>query len=94
MAVRAIVSHNRMCVVVKIMVLFFGTLNIRCRIILGIQKGTIILKTTHVGLALAARLKLARPLRGLFAMQVPLSLFVTENSHAGDRRPASPARCS
>ena len=27
---------------------FLGTLNIRCRIILGIQKGTIILTTTYV----------------------------------------------
>ena len=27
---------------------FLGTLNIRCRIILGIQKGTIILTTTHI----------------------------------------------
>ena len=28
---------------------FLGTLNIRCRIIIGIQKGTIILTTTHIG---------------------------------------------
>ena len=28
---------------------FLGTLNIRCRIIIGIQKGTIILTTTHMG---------------------------------------------
>ena len=27
---------------------FLGTLNSRCRIILGTQKGTIILKTTHM----------------------------------------------
>ena len=27
---------------------FLGTLNIRCRIIIGIQKGTIILTTAHV----------------------------------------------
>ena len=27
---------------------FLGTLNIRCRIIIGTQKGTIILTTTHV----------------------------------------------
>ena len=33
-------------VVVKIMVL--GTLNNRCRIILGTRKGTIILTTTHI----------------------------------------------
>ena len=35
--------------VVKIMVPFLGTLNIRGRIIIGIQKGTIILTTTHIG---------------------------------------------
>ena len=29
---------------------FLGTLNIRCRIIIGTQKGTIILTTTHVDL--------------------------------------------
>ena len=29
---------------------FLGTLNIRCRIITGIQKGTIILTTTHIGI--------------------------------------------
>ena len=28
---------------------FLGTLNTRCRIIIGTQKGTIILTTTHVG---------------------------------------------
>ena len=28
---------------------FLGTLNIRCRIIIGIQKRTIILTTTHIG---------------------------------------------
>ena len=28
---------------------FLGTLNIRCRIIIGIQKGAIILRTTHMG---------------------------------------------
>ena len=33
---------------VKIMVPFLGTLNIRCRIIIGIQTGTIILTTTHM----------------------------------------------
>ena len=30
------------------MVPFLGTPNIRCRIIIGIQKGTIILTTTHI----------------------------------------------
>ena len=28
---------------------FLGTLNLRCRIIIGTQKGTIILTTTHIG---------------------------------------------
>ena len=37
-----------MWVVVKIMIPWLGTLNIRCRIIISIQKGTIILTTTHV----------------------------------------------
>ena len=37
-----------MWVVVKIMVPFWGTPNIRCRIIIGIQKRPIILTTTHV----------------------------------------------
>ena len=36
-------------VVVKITVPFLGTLNIRCRIIIEIQKRTIILTTTHMG---------------------------------------------
>ena len=31
---------------------FLGTLNIRCRIIIGTQKKTIILTTTHIALAL------------------------------------------
>ena len=35
-------------VVVKIMAPFLGTLNNRCRIIIGTQKGTIILTTTHM----------------------------------------------
>ena len=34
--------------VVKIMVLFLGTLHIRCRIIIRTQKGAIILTSTHV----------------------------------------------
>ena len=29
---------------------FLATLNIRCRILIGIQKGTIILTTTHMGI--------------------------------------------
>ena len=35
--------------VVNIMGPFWGTLNIRGRIIIGIQKGTIIFTTSHVG---------------------------------------------
>ena len=35
--------------VVKIMAPFLGTLNIRCRIMIGTQKGAIILTTTHLG---------------------------------------------
>ena len=35
-------------VVVKIMVPFLGTLNTRCHIIIGTQKGTIILTSTHM----------------------------------------------
>ena len=38
-------------VVVKIMVPFWVPLNIRCRIIIGTQKGTIILTTAHIGIA-------------------------------------------
>ena len=30
---------------------FWGTLNIRCRIIIGIQKGTIILTSTHMDMS-------------------------------------------
>ena len=37
-------------VVVKIKVPFWGTLSNRCRIIIGTQKGTIILTTTHMAL--------------------------------------------
>ena len=37
-----------MWVAVKINVPFLGTLNNRCRIIIGTQKGLIILTTTHV----------------------------------------------
>ena len=38
---------------VKIMVPFLGTLNIRCRIIIRTQKGTILSTTTHMKLLLA-----------------------------------------
>ena len=41
--------QKKMWLVVKIWVPFWGTLHIRCRIILGIQQRTIILPTTHVG---------------------------------------------
>ena len=37
-----------MWVAVKIMAPFLGTLNIRCRLKMAIQKGTIILTTTHI----------------------------------------------
>ena len=37
-------------VVVKMMVPFWGTLNIRCRITIGIRNGAIILTTTHIGI--------------------------------------------
>ena len=43
-------------VVVKIMVLFWCTLNIRGRIIIGTQKGTIMLTSTHLGVNLRGRL--------------------------------------
>ena len=33
------------------MVPFLGTLNVRCRIIIGIQKGIIVLTTTHMEMA-------------------------------------------
>ena len=42
---------NPIWVVVKMMVPFWGTLNIRCRVIIGIQKETIILTTTHMGIS-------------------------------------------
>ena len=41
---------NPIWVVVKIMAPFWGTLNIRCPIIIGIQTGTIVLTTTHMKL--------------------------------------------
>ena len=44
-----IIGYRYMWVVIKIMVPFWGTLNIRGRIIIGTQKGTIILTTTHCG---------------------------------------------
>ena len=36
---------------------FLGTLNNRCRIIIGTQKGTIILTTTHINQALIFELR-------------------------------------
>ena len=43
-------------VVVKMMVRFLGYLNIRwCRIIIGTQKGTITLTTTHTSLGCASK---------------------------------------
>ena len=43
--------HAIIWTVVKIMDPFWGTLNIRCRMIIGIQTGTIILTTTHMVLS-------------------------------------------
>ena len=40
--------QNSGCVVVKSIVPFLSTLNIRCRIIIGIQKRTTILTITHI----------------------------------------------
>ena len=64
-----------MWVVVKNYGPFLGTLNNRCRIIIGTQKGTIILTTTHV----AASRKLfwfpaAMSKRKLTALQEELAL--------------------
>ena len=39
---------------------FLGTLNSRCRIILGTQKGTIIVTTTHLGFGFASQPKTVR----------------------------------
>ena len=41
---------------------FLGALNIRCRIIIGIQKGTIILTTTHISYRLNSLQRLHRGL--------------------------------
>ena len=41
-------SRRTIWVVVKIRALFWGTLNIRCRIIIGTQTGTKILTNTHI----------------------------------------------
>ena len=43
---------------------FLGTLNIRCRTIIGTQTGTIILTTTHINLALLANIFRKPLLRG------------------------------
>ena len=43
---------------------FLGTLNIRCHIIIGVQKGTIILTTTHMGSVVPALVVSEEP-RGL-----------------------------
>ena len=48
LATQTLVPESPKWVVVKIMVPFLGTLNIRCRIIIGTQKGTIILTTTQI----------------------------------------------
>ena len=36
---------------------FWGTLNFRCRIIIGIQKGTIMLTTTHIYVRMYLKLR-------------------------------------
>ena len=55
---------------------FLGTLNNRCRIIIGTQKGTIILTTTHMILiALAFALAQKKALRNLSAKSM-LSLSI------------------
>ena len=43
---------------------FLGILNIRCRIIMGIQKGTIILTTTHMGTVITSPLSLVVAVSG------------------------------
>ena len=48
LVVLGVLEKTRIWVVVKIRVPFWGTLNIRGRIIIGIQKGTMILTTTHM----------------------------------------------
>ena len=48
MALTILLIVKRIWVVIKIMVPFRGTLNIRGRIIIGTQNGTIILTTTPI----------------------------------------------
>ena len=47
------------------MIPFRGTLNIRCRIIVGIQEGTIIVTTTHISDVLPSPLALSDSLTKL-----------------------------
>ena len=55
--------------VVKIYGPFLGTLNNRCRIIIRIQKGTLILTTTHMGCRVPERSEgLGVPRRGIDAL--------------------------
>ena len=44
---------------------FLGTQNIRCRTILRIQKGTIVLTTTHIGIRIRGTLRDIDPLSKL-----------------------------
>ena len=54
---------------------FFGTVNIRCRIIIGTQKGTIILTTNHMGLCRLLRVYI-RVRGGLYGiMQVATGFY-------------------
>ena len=45
-----VLQKESIWVVVKVMLPFGGALNIRCRITIGIEKGTIILATSHMNL--------------------------------------------
>ena len=45
---------------------FLGTLNIRCRIIIGTQKGTIILTTAHMRITMELEASLVRILSKAF----------------------------
>ena len=53
---------------------FLGTLKIRCRIIIGIKKGTIILTTTHM------------ELHGLFPGFFGQGRSICDNANYGDSR--------
>ena len=56
---------------------FWGTLNIRCRIIIGIQKGTIVLTTTHMEeeMEMLWELGCCWGIRGIIALMIVLFCF-------------------